>query len=384
MTRALLSRVSLTLDHEFSAAVGLVVGVGVALGWSASSTSYFTVLSSTWRSSPLTTLGLDSPHDVVVNALMAIFFFALGLELARELFAGQSTQTRDAMAPILAAVGGMSVTALGSLVVGHLWHSGALERGWGVPMATDVAFSLGVLAVAGRRLPPALRVFLLTLAIADDVLSVIVLSVTGTTHPRASGLVAIIVTSLIGVFLTRRMTSNVLAVVFFVLLWCCFAWANVEPALSGVLAGGVVTYSSTSRRRLERNATRLSVVLVLPLFALVACGVRWHDVRWSGPVGTVILATIALRLIGKTLGISVGVSFARLLRFQVDPSITWPLIVTTGLVCAIGFTVPLLFATKLFGAQSSTYAGFTLGLLVSSAVAALLGGALLGRLSRRE
>jgi len=91
----------------------------------------------------------------------------------------------------------------------------------------------------------------------------------------------------------------------------------------------------------------------------------------------VVVATIAVRLVGKTLGITGGVALARLLSFRPPSSITWPLIVSSALLCAIGFTVPLLFATKLFGAQSSLYAGYTLGLLISSAVAAIVGGVLL-------
>jgi NhaA family Na+:H+ antiporter len=251
-------------------------------------------------------------------------------------------------------------------------------------MATDVAFTLGVLAVAGRRLPPLLRVFLLTLAITDDVLSVVVLSVSGTTHVRLEGLVALIAITLVGFFVSRRATSNVASVLLLIVLWICFAWANVEPALAGVLAGVLVSTHSPSRSRLERDVTRLSVGVVLPLFALVACGLHWSNVRFSGAVGTVVLATVVVRLVGKTLGITAGVALARLLHFRLDPSLSWPLVVTTALLCAIGFTVPLLFATKLFGSQSTLYAGYALGLLMSSAIAALLGGVLLRARHRLE
>lgn len=377
------SRVSWVLDHEYSAAIGLAAGVTIALTWSAMfSSSYFTIFTSHSSSRLLTMLGVSSVHDVIVNGLMAVFFFAMGLELSRELSSGLLTRPQHAVPPVLGAVGGMLLTALGSILLGDLLHSGALRRGWGVPMATDVAFTLGVLAIAGRRLPPTLRMFLLTLAITDDVLSVVVLSVSGTTHVRLGGLVALIVTGLVGVVVSRRVTNSVASVVLLIALWICFAWANVEPALAGVLAGVLVSSRAPSRQQLERNATRLSVGVVLPLFALVACGLHWSNVQLSGAVGTVIFSTVAIRLLGKTLGITSGVALARVLHFRLPPSVTWPLVCTTALLCAIGITVPLLFATKLFGVKSPLYAGYTLGLLMSSVAAALLGGVLL-RVRRR-
>lgn len=385
MTRLTSSRVSWILDHEYSAAIGLATGVTVALLWSAlSSSTYFSFVASKSNVRVLTYFGVSSLHDVVLSFLMAIFFFSMGLELSRELSSGLLTKPKNAVPPVFGAIGGMLFTALGAVALGAILNSPALRRGWGVPMATDVAFTLGVLAIAGRRLAPTLRIFLLTLAITDDVLSVIVLSVTGTTHVRPLGLAAMGATVALGLVVTRRHTGNVVSVVLLIGMWLCFAWANVEPALAGVLAGVIVSTRAPQRVLLERNTLRLSVGIVLPLFALVACGLHWSNVALSGAVGTVVVATIAIRLIGKTLGITCGVAFARGLRFRLDPSLTWPLVATTALLCAIGFTVPLLFATKLFGAQSSLYAGFTLGLLLSSAVAALLGGALLRLQGRTE
>ena len=378
MMRPTYSRVSWVLDHEYSAAIGLAIGVTVALLWSAfSSSTYFSVIASTSSARALTFFGVSSIHDVVLSALMAIFFFAMGLELSRELTSGLLTKPKHAVPPVFGAIGGMVFTALGSVALGAILNSHALRRGWGIPMATDVAFTLGILAIAGRRLPPTLRIFLLTLAITDDVLSVIVLSVTGTTHLRPLGLLAMAATVVVGFVVTRRLTSNWASAALLIVLWLCFAWANVEPALAGVLAGVLVSSRAPKRQQLEQNATRLSVGFVLPLFALVACGLHWSGVQMSGAVGTVVIATIAIRLVGKTLGITCGVALARALRYRLDSSLTWPLISTTALLCAIGFTVPLLFATKLFGPQSFLYSGYALGLLLSSAVAALIGGALL-------
>lgn len=378
MSEAGRSRLANALDHEYAAAIGLAGGVAGALVWSRLFPStYFRATTSplSWRS--LSFLGVSTLHDFVVNALMAVFFFALGLELSRELRTGLLARGRRAIAPVLGAMGGMSATALGSVALGFVLHSSALRRGWGVPMATDVAFSLGVLAVAGRRIPPTVRVFLLTLAISDDVLSVTVLALVGAAHPRLYGLVALAATTVVGVAISRRWPRSDVATALFVALWLCFTWANVEPALAGVVGGVIASPLIASRRSLERNATRFSVGIVLPLFAFVAAGLHWSQLALSGGTGTIILATIVIRLVGKTGGITAGVAVARVIGFGVDSSITWPIVVVVSLLCAIGFTVPLLFATSLFGARSPLYGAFAVGLFTSSAIAAIVGGTLL-------
>ena len=362
-------RLSKALDHQYAAALSVCSGALVALVWSAlSSTNYRRVITTSWW--PGRQL---NTHSVILNGAMTIFFAAVGLELSRELRSNLRHHLRASLSPLLGALGGMAGTASLSLLIGAIVNSSALRRGWGIPMATDIAFTLGVLALAGHRIPPALRVFLLTLAIADDVLSVVVLSITGVAHVRGLGLIAIVGVTAIGVQLGRRVSPRVAFPLILVVLWLAFAWAGIETALSGVVAGLVIPVTSTRARQLEVLATRYSVAVALPLFALVACGVTWTSLTWSSANIKVISGTIVVRLLGKLLGIGAGVYVATKLGAPRHASLTPRILTGATLLCAIGFTVPLLFAGALFDNAGATYGSFTLGLLGASLLGALGG-----------
>jgi NhaA family Na+:H+ antiporter len=371
------ARVLKALDHEYSAALTLGTGLVAALVWSfAAGGSYRRFTTTPWSLRTLQGLGIDSLHGLVVNAFMTVFFFAIGLELSREVSNRTFAKPAHAVPPVLGALGGMVLTALLSLLAGTVLHSGALHRGWGVPMATDIAFTMGALALAGRGLPPTLRLFLLTLAVADDVFSVVVLAVTGATHVRWLGIVAIVGVLIIAVLLSRWLHSPPARALVLVGLWLCFVWAHVEPPLAGVAAGLVVSFDQRHGVSLEDLARRLSTAVVLPLFALVSCGVRWSLLRGHSTT-SIVVATLVVRIAGKVIGVTGGVGFAALLGYRLHSSITWSLLARASVLCAIGFTVPLLFAGALFSRSSPTYGAFTVGLLLASLAAGVLGVALL-------
>ena len=371
-------RLRRALDHQYAAAVTVGVGALIALIWSAvSSTDYRRVVTTSWFAGHQ--VGL---HTVIVNGAMTLFFAAVGLELSREVRSNVRRHLRAALAPFAGAVGGMLGTALLSIALGVILHSSALRRGWGVPMATDIAFTLGVLALAGRRIPAPLRLFLLTLAIADDVLSVIVLSATGASHVRGLGLFAVAIVILAGVFLARRLHPVLAFFVVVIPMWLAFAWAGVEPALSGVAAGVLIPITTVPGRRLEASVTRSSVAIALPLFALVACGVTWSSVNFSGSTGKIIAGTVVVRIVVKMLGIGAGVFLAGRFGAHRQASLTVPVLAGATLLCSIGFTVPLLFAGALYSSVSATYGAFTVGLLLASVVGALAGVTILRRATR--
>ncbi|MDE3092449.1 MAG: Na+/H+ antiporter NhaA [Acidobacteriota bacterium] len=370
-----LGRVRRVLDHQYAAAVTVGAGAVVALIWSAVAThSYQVVVTHDWSTRHPINL-----HLAVLNGAMTLFFAAVGLELSREVRANLRHHLRASLSPLLGAVGGMAGTALLSLALGALIGSPALRRGWGVPMATDIAFTLGVLALAGNRVPAHLRLFLLTLAIADDVLSVVVLSTTGVSRVRGAGFLALAVVVIFGVWLSRRASAAVTWGVIVIPLWLAFAGAGIEPALSGVLAGLITPVHSAPSRRLEAAVMRWSVAFALPLFALVACGVAWSDVGLTGATGKIIGGTILVRVIGKMLGIGAGVALAEVLGARRHASLTPGVLAGAAMLCAIGFTVPLLFAGALYSPTSATYGAFTLGLLGASLVGGVAGVAILRR-----
>lgn len=384
MVRVFHQRVVRLLDHEYSAAFSIGLGVVSALVWSgAGNGSYEAVVNGTWSDQILHQSGIDSLHSLVANGLMTIFFFAIGLELSRELRNGSLANRSVALPPVLGAVGGMVATAVLSIGIGSITHTPALRHGWGIPMATDIAFTLGALALVGRGLPQSLRLFLLTLAIADDVFSVTVLTFTGSTHVRVAGLGAIVFVVMIGAVVLRRQRGTAWRLVLLGALWLCFVWANIEAPLAGLVAGLLIS-SDEGVVGLERQVSRWSVALVLPLFALVACGIQWSHISLHGATLTVIAATVGTRLVGKVVGIVGGVALARLFGWQLPPSISWSLLATAALLCAIGLTVPLLFAGALFDVKSATYGAFTLGLLLSSVFATALGIPLLKLQARRS
>lgn len=350
------------------AAIGLAVGAATALTWSAiGPSSYLHVTQQAWFHVSL--------HDVAVNVLLTIFFLGIGIEIARERRHGALRSRASASAPVVAALGGMAATAFLMVVAGVVSHTDTITKSWGVPMATDVALVVGAIALAGPRIPRELRLFLLALAVVDDAGSLAVLTFTGATHLRPVGLLC--ASAVIAVLpWVRRRERAVLWSVALAGLWATFLWAGLEPALAGAVVGFAV-HATAAAVSVEQWCSRWSARVVLPLFALTACGLSWHALSaQSVPVATTI---VVVRILGKVIGIS-GVLWL-IARTQRDSShvFTSRQMLGAGSLCAMGFTVPLLFAQADFGRTSATYGALTVGLLVATVLGGALGLALLWR-----
>lgn len=391
---------------EAAGGVILTLAVAAALAWAnLDGATYRTVWDHVLRWPPLPSTLFSTSRQWVDDGVMTVFFFAVGLEVGRERHRGSLQDNRDALLPVAAALGGMAGAALvylataGALGAGTLGSSAA-RAGWGVPMATDVAFTLGAMALLGRRVPTALRVFVLALAVADDVASVVVLAVASSTGVRWWA-VAGAAACLGGVVAMRR---RVLAwwpyVAATVAVWLLLAWGGVEPTLAGAFVGalvpcGVPVVRATGAEgdaarwsgpsgRLEAATGPLSVLVALPLFALANTGIVLNGDLVTNPLDrTVLVSVVVARLVGKAAGITLAVLVVRWLgRVGLPEGVRWSQLVGVAAMCGMGFTVPLLFATTAFAGHGRLVDAAAAGLLAGTVLAFATGAVLLGVAAR--
>ncbi len=308
-----------------------------------------------------------STSSFIADGVLTVLFLAIGMELSSERESGLLRDLRHAVAPLSGALGGMAGTAALTLIAGFALSSSVLTRAWGVPMATDVAFVVGALALAGPRIPRELRTFLLTLAIADDVGSLAALGIIGTSHAHLTSLVGAALLTCASWLSRRRLP--LMPLLLLVPLWLSLSQAGTEPALAGVITGACLSPSLASPH-LERLVQWGSSLLALPLFALSACGLNWHALQGNAPSVEPMVIIILVRLLGKALGIYAAVSLARALGAPLSPAFTRRILLGAGLLCAMGFTVPLLFARVIFGLNESAIAPITAALFAAT----ILGG----------
>ncbi|AEE47498.1 Na+/H+ antiporter NhaA [Cellulomonas fimi] len=379
-----------TLREERTGGLLLLAGTAVALVWANLAPASYTALSSTVVGPAALHLDLTLAQWAT-DGLLAVFFFVVGLELKREVVAGELRDPRTAVVPIVAAVGGMLVPAALYLAV-NLSAPDGVPKGWAVPTATDIAFAVAVLAVVGRSLPNALRAFLLTLAVVDDLLAIVVIGVVYTDHVALVWLGAALLTvAVFAVAVARGVTTGWVLVPLAVVAWALMHASGVHATIAGVLLGVVVpaTPRATQRalrlpappeeslaERWEHRWRPVSAGFAVPVFALFAAGVTFSAATLTGAVGDPVAQGVALGLVvGKPLGI-LGATWlvARFTRAELAPGLGWADVLSVGLVAGIGFTVSLLVGELAFGAGSAHDEHVVVAVLVASVTAALAGG----------
>jgi len=318
----------------------------------------------------------------VNDVLMALFFFVVGLEIKRELVTGELQDRRTAALPVLAALGGMVVPAVVyTLVAG----GGEAGRGWGIPMATDIAFAVGVLALLGRRAPRGLKLFVLTLAIADDIGAIVVIAVFYAAAVDGAWLLAAVaVLALVPAARRAGLSRPGAYIPLAVAAWYCTYRSGVHPTIAAV-ALGLLTPAATVNGRdvlglLERRLHPWSSYLVLPVFALANAGVALDGHALRAAAGSRVTWAVAIGLVvGKLLGIAGATAAGVRGRVGRPPSgVTGRHVIAAGALGGIGFTVSL-FITGLAFHSEALQAEAKVGILAGSLIAALAGAAVLAR-----
>ena len=362
-------------------------------------------------------LGGELGHFVVNDVLMTIFFFVVGLEIKRELVAGELRDPRKAALPVAAALGGMLVPA-GLYMAFQSNHVGEPAfRGWGVPMATDIAFVVGIMAVLGPRVPFGLKIMLLSLAIADDIGAVVVIAAFYSTGLSAA-MLGLAACGFAGVLALNRagVRSVPVYAVVGIGIWFAVYKSGVHPTVAGVMLGLI----TPSGMWVSRDALRLSVAdlhvslaeaeggpaarelemmafaaresvsplerleallhpwvgfAIMPLFALANAGVHVELEEVTAPVAVAVMAGL---FVGKPVGVLLFSFLAvRLGVAKLPQGVTWPVLLGGGFLAGIGFTMSLFVAGLAFAAHPVLLADAKIGILTGSVLSALAGAAVL-------
>lgn len=408
------------LQVEAAGGVLLLLAAVTALIWANSSwsDSYLSL----WNTNITFSVGSaelsESLQGWVNDGLMVIFFFVVGLEIKYEIVAGHLRDLRVASVPIIAAFGGMAVPALVFVL-----FAGRSEgaHGWGIPMATDIAFAVGILSLLGSRIPPAARIFLLTLAVVDDIGAITVIAVFYTADVSLGWLLAAVI-ALIGIVVLARVRVWRLPIYVTLGLFTWFATyqSGVHATIAGVVIGLLAPAHPLLRERVARKYARsaladdnlsheeirrlgfllreslpvvtrlehhlhpVSSFVILPIFALANAGV---DLR-GGVVGDALHSPVTLGIaMGLLIGKVVGITAASwlVIKFglgRLPERTTWPMMVGLGIVGGIGFTVSLFIVGLSFPQDPLLIAQAKVGVLAASALAGCAGLAFLAVATR--
>ncbi len=396
-----LRRIASLLRTETVGGLLLVAAAVIALVWANSGwSSSYTALRDL-------AIGPESLHlhltvgQWASDGLLAVFFFLIGLELKHEFIAGDLQSPATAIVPVAAAVGGVAVPVL--IYLG-LNAGGGGEQGWAIPAATDIAFALAVLAIISSHLPAALRTFLLTLAVVDDLIAIIVIAVayTESIHvvPLFLALIPIAAFAFLvqrwpAFFAARRWSLVVILLPTGLVAWALVHASGIHATIAGVVLGMCVPVLRTRQSdssltalsdEMEHVIRPVSAGVMVPIFALFAAGVTLGSFSELGAAlrDPVALGIIVGLVVGKPLGI-VGTAFlvTRLRHVKLDDSIGWPDIAGVGVLAGIGFTVSLLVSELSFPAGDPEHDHAKVGVLVASFIASLLAAVALGLRNRR-
>lgn len=391
-TGARRARIAQLLRLETTSGALLLIAAAAALIWA----------NSPWRESYASLMALEvgpaalhldlSVAAWAADGLLAVFFYVVGVELKHEIVAGSLRDPRRAAVPVLAAIGGMALPAAVYVGVVLAGDDAAALTGWAIPAATDIAFALAVLAIFGRGLPVGLRTFLLTLAVVDDLLAIVVIALFYTAGVQLFALVgALVAVTAFALLVRSRFAAWWLLIPVALVAWWLMHESGVHATIAGVLLGAVVParpVHGEPKPRTHRHEAAVrpwSTAIALPVFAFCSAGVSVVDGGGFGELAAqpVLLAVAAGLVLGKLLGVlGVTALVTRVTPLRLPDGIGIRDLVPVALLTGIGFTVSLLIAELSFDDAARTDAA-KLAVLLGSGVAALLAAPLLRWDARR-
>ena len=402
----------------------LIVATAIAMIWANSAWS--DLYQSFWKNPTTISIGnlviFEHPFYYVINdVLMVMFFFLVGLEIKRELLVGELSSLKKALLPVIAATGGV----IGPIIIYSLINfNEPTAKGWAIPMATDIAFSLGILSLAGDKVPLSIKVFLAALAIVDDLMAVLVIAFFFTTD------ISFVALSWAGVFLfamyicNRLKVNNTWVYFFFGLgLWYCFFESGVHATIAGVIAAFTIPSKSlldkelfferteklwtklkesvkinknsdldesqldsldhisknigkmqSPLHRLEHSLNPYVAFIIMPIFALANAGVYLGDFTPSMLLNDITLGVTLGLLFGKVIGITSIVWIANKLKLtELPEGVDYKMIFAVSILCAIGFTMSLFIANLSFHDNIIMEEEAKIGILLASIVASIIG-----------
>ena len=319
---------------------------------------------------------LKDLHYWINDGLMALFFFVVGLEVKREMVSGQLSDPAARTLPMVAAASGMLVPAAVFVAVSG---GGDFFRGWAIPAATDIAFAMGVLGLLGNRVPASLRLFLLTVAIVDDIGAVLVIAVFYTPTIKLTWLLASMGVLAVMIGLNRFKVSVFWPYILLSLvLWYCVLNTGVHATIAGVLAALTIPLKrrdgNSMLEKLEHGLAPWSAYLVVPVFGFANAGVSLEGMGADELLAPLPLAVAAGLVVGKQLGIFTTVYVLHKAGIARRPEgASWPEIWGVSILCGIGFTMSLFIGGLAFPNQPLFVEEAKIGILTGSAISAVLG-----------
>jgi NhaA family Na+:H+ antiporter len=332
---------------------------------------------------------ISKPALLWINdGLMAIFFFLVGLEIKREVLAGELSSLDKAILPILAAIGGMAIPAL--IFVYFNWGNAETLAGWAVPTATDIAFALGILALLGSRVPVALKVFLLAIAIIDDLGAIVIIAVFYTSDLSVNALTLSMLGFALAVALNRMGVQRISPyLIIGVFMWACVLKSGVHATLAGVLIAMTIPLKKTDGDkalllRAEHALQPWVAFLILPLFAFANAGVSLSGLSLAGLTQPLPLGIAAGLFLGKQIGVLAATwigcksGLARL-----PEGVNWQHVYGVACLTGVGFTMSLFIGSLAFS-SAETMNTVRLGVICGSVLSGLMGFAVLRASANRK